>query len=578
MTLPDVDITRTDGNLGLTSVASDKLLVMGPCSLGVVGSKHTFSQPQRVVDTLGMGRAVTTACHILDIAGGSVDVLVTDADVAGANSSVTGSGIGPAVTLSGTSLELFAGIIRVTAGGARGVGRFQYTLDGGQTYGTVRTIPANGTFVVPDSGLTATFATTSAAVRTNGTVGPAITLTGTPTALTDYDIVIEIDLGGARATATFRWSTNGGATWVAEDVLTAATVVLTGTGLTANFPDTASYVLGETYSWTTGYNADETYTFTATPASADSSDIDEAAATLFEENTRWKAVAVPFRQASAAAAAVIAETVGGHMADLADLARDSRALVDCSLDTVANVQSEFEDVEDLRLALFYGDTRIAVANPIEGWRRPLLPNVISAAAMVAKFSRGTNIGWVGTGSPPTGGRIPKCSGISFDEKLEGEQLHDRKINTTRTYVGRSGYYFVNSLLKCPAGSDFRYLHWGLAFDVCCQVAHDGMQPYVNSSQPTKADGSEFANSITAAAAAAINGQVNKKLRVAVIEPNTEQGPGYVTAVQFAIDEEFDILTSSKLRGSFRAVPKANTEQVELTGGLATDLTSTTEAA
>jgi hypothetical protein len=573
MALPGVTINRVDGNLGLTRPVPDKPLVFGPASLGVVGQIYTFSQPNRCVDALGVGRAVTTACHILDVAGGSVDVLITDADVAGTTSSVTGSaGAGaPPVSLSGDALELFDGIVKVTQAGALGVARFQYSLDGGQTYGAIRTIPAAGSFVLPSSGLTATFAAVSGLTRSSGETGPVITLTGTPTALTDYDIVIEITLNGALGTGEFRWSLDGGTTWEEENVVTpvGGTHVLATTGLTANFP-AGTYALSETYAWTTGYNANDTYTFTASPATFDSADIDEAFATLFLENTRWKLATSGDRQATATASAVVAETIGGHMANLADEARDTRALVDVSLDTVSNVQTQFGAVEDLRLVLFYGNARIAVANPIEGWRRPMLPAVINAAAMAAAFTRGTNIAWVGNGEPPTGGRMPKVSGISFDEYIQGEQLHDRKINTTRTFVGRSGYYFTNALLKSPAGSDFRYLHWGLAFDLCAQVAHDGMQPYVNSSQPVKDDGSK---TITEAAASAIDVQLNAQLRTSVLDPNTEQGRGYVSAAQFAIDQTFDILTTSKLRGSFRAIPKANTEQVELTGGLATDLSA-----
>lgn len=477
--LPGATINRVDGNLGLVRPVPDKPLVIGPTTLGNAGDRHTFSDPNRCVQTLGHGRAVTQACHILDIAGGSVDVLVTDASVASDVSAVTASLSGPEITVDGDPTEIFDGILKITTGGGLGTGRFQYSLDGGQTYGTIRTIPGGGVFEMPGSGLTVNFAN---------------------------DTFVQ----------------------------------------------------------------DELYTFTAVPATYDSGDVDGAFEALFEESTRWKLVASPGQVAASSDAVVIAETIGGYMADLADLARDSRALVDCGADSVSNVQGDWEDSEDLRLARFYGQARIQVANPIEGWRRPMLPCVISAAAMATKFTRGTNLAWVGIGTPPTGGRIPKCSAISFDEYIEGEQLHDRKINTTRTFVGRGGFYFTNGLLASPAGSDFRYLHWGLAFDVCCQVAYDGMVRYVNSSQPIKTDGTK---TITSEAAAKINTQIDAQLRAAVLDPNTEQGKGYVSAVQFRIDETFDILTSSKLRGSFNAVPKANTEQIELTGGLATSIVS-----
>jgi hypothetical protein len=89
-------------------------------------------------------------------------------------------------------------------------------------------------------------------------------------------------------------------------VATASTVVLTDTGLTANFP-AGTYVDDEIYAWTTGYNAGETYTFTASPDTFDSTDLDEAAETLFTLNDRWKAVVFAGRQVDSTAAAVIAE-------------------------------------------------------------------------------------------------------------------------------------------------------------------------------------------------------------------------------------------------------------------------------
>lgn len=64
--------------------------------------------------------------------------------------------------------------------------------------------------------------------------GGIIDFTGTPNA--DYEIVIEILTGGERGTATFRWSPDGGDTW-SDELASAATVVLTGTGLTVTFTD-----------------------------------------------------------------------------------------------------------------------------------------------------------------------------------------------------------------------------------------------------------------------------------------------------------------------------------------------------
>ena len=573
MTLPGLEITRADGNLGLPRGGGEKLLVVGYASGATVGELSTFSQPSNAVDELVSGMGLTALAHILDIAGGTVDFMASAASVAAANSAVSSSAAtGPAITVAGTAKNLYDAKVRIRKTGAIGVGRFDYSLDGSETFGAVRTIAA--TVVLPDSGLTLTFPAVSAATRSGGETGPLVTLTGTPTALTDYDIIIEVTTTGIVGAGVFRWSSDGGATYT-SGVTVAATVVLTGTGLTANFP-AGTYTDDEIYAWTTGYNLDDVYTFTSTPAQPNVSDLDDARDALLEmsDGRRWKAVLWIARQASASAAGTVAEAVAGYMADLEDQVRDSRALVDCGESSVANVHTTFDAIEDLRLACFYDDDRIQVADPIEGWRKPMIPTVVNAAAMVARFTRGTNIGWVGVGQPPNGGRKPKCSGISFDERTEGEQLHDHKINATTTHVGKGGYYFVNGLLKSPAGSDFRYLHWGLAFDKLTQVVADAMLPYVNSQQPVKLDGSK---TITAAAAAKINGVVNAAIRAAVLEPlRDDGGKGFFSGAEFAIDETVDILTPSKLYITYRGVPLANIEGVVLTGGLAVSLAGSSE--
>lgn len=62
-------------------------------------------------------------------------------------------------------------------------------------------------------------------------------LTGTPN--DDYQLVFQFLFGGAVGVATFRWSRDAGATW-SDPLVTAATVALTGTGLTATFTDGGS--------------------------------------------------------------------------------------------------------------------------------------------------------------------------------------------------------------------------------------------------------------------------------------------------------------------------------------------------
>lgn len=88
-------------------------------------------------------------------------------------------------------------------------------------------------------------ASNTAVVNTGG--GPSVTVSGTASVAGRF--VIEITTAGALGTAVFRWSKDGGLTWT-TNVTTAASVLLTGTGVTATFPS-GTYVLSATYKFQT---------------------------------------------------------------------------------------------------------------------------------------------------------------------------------------------------------------------------------------------------------------------------------------------------------------------------------------
>ncbi len=79
--------------------------------------------------------------------------------------------------------------------------------------------------------VTAINAATMSPVVSAGTAPPVVSLTGTPAA--NEQIVIAITTGGARGTAVFKWSSDGGATYT--------------TGLTANFATGTNYSTNNVY-------------------------------------------------------------------------------------------------------------------------------------------------------------------------------------------------------------------------------------------------------------------------------------------------------------------------------------------
>jgi hypothetical protein len=77
-------------------------------------------------------------------------------------------------------------------------------------------------------------------------LGPVSVISGTAPA--DTSILFEIDLGGAVGTATFKWSLDDGATWEAENQLTATSNGV-NSGITMTWGAGSNLVLGAKYRW-----------------------------------------------------------------------------------------------------------------------------------------------------------------------------------------------------------------------------------------------------------------------------------------------------------------------------------------
>ena len=131
--------------------------------------------------------------------------------------------------------------------GSEFVGGFLVVQEG-PNRGTYPISGTPGATSVVISGMTWKATTTNQKFRIKRADPQKVTLTGEASKY--VDIQIEITTGGARGTAVFKWSDNGGATYT-TGVTTAATVTLTGTGLTANFPDTGTYATTARWEQTT---------------------------------------------------------------------------------------------------------------------------------------------------------------------------------------------------------------------------------------------------------------------------------------------------------------------------------------
>jgi hypothetical protein len=164
--IPSVTETVLDGGLGITDPVAMTPVVFGVTSGGVANTVYSYSTTSSLKAEQVQGPAVEAVAHLLDNSGGPVLLVKLTGSVAAANSSVTKSGSGPAVTVSGASNGDYSIRLVIVAGGALGTGTFKYCCDDApgltdsdRTYSETLTIPSGGTFAIPNTGITATFPT-----------------------------------------------------------------------------------------------------------------------------------------------------------------------------------------------------------------------------------------------------------------------------------------------------------------------------------------------------------------------------------------------------------------------------------
>jgi len=140
------------------AVAASQTFLTGGVS-GTINTLIPETNPVQAVIDLGYGPLSEAVTHSLDVAGGQVLAMPINPSVAGTNSAVVHTGTGvPAVTVSGSPNDAYSVVALITTGGALGVGQFQFSQDGGKTFSATYLIPSGGSFVIPNTGLTLTFA------------------------------------------------------------------------------------------------------------------------------------------------------------------------------------------------------------------------------------------------------------------------------------------------------------------------------------------------------------------------------------------------------------------------------------
>ena len=159
MGLPDVSVQITDGGLGLLAPTGVGIHAkVGVSSAGTVDEIVTLTDPGKIKETFGTGPLADALAD--SFAGGAATIYAVRAsgDVAGTVGAVTATKTGTGnLTAAGSPLDAYEVIVEIVDPGQRNVATFKYSLDGGDTYSPKITVPAAGTYTIPDTGVTLTF-------------------------------------------------------------------------------------------------------------------------------------------------------------------------------------------------------------------------------------------------------------------------------------------------------------------------------------------------------------------------------------------------------------------------------------
>lgn len=562
MSLPEVRLTILDGALGILPPSLDQVhLKVGVCNAGSTNAVQAFSDVSAMRTALGNGPLAEAVAHALVTptqgqAPRPVYALRIATTATGSAGSVTAtrvaSSTGTVATTGSAPVDSYEVRVRVATTGGRGVGTFQVSYDGGNTFGAATTIPTGGTYSDSASGVTLvfdtgtfeagdvhSFATTEpqytaaelataldaalqnslewafvhvvgvpppemTAVVAAGTTPPTVTLTGTPTGY--HDVRIEVTTGGARGTAVVKWSSDGGATYT-TNVTTAATVTLTGTGLTANFATG------------TNYSTDNVYTAYGAKAYRDRLD---------NAHTKMAAAEVAFRYAFALVDGMPTASDAVH----------TQATASFASTRVGSVPST-----------------VRFLSPVSS-RKYLRPAAWSVAARIAATEAHVHPGQVDLGA------LADVTTSTRDERLT-EVLDAQRYGTLRTFIGLQGTYVTRARLFAGAGSDYAQVMNRRVVDKACRIARAGLLRWlnkdlrVNPSTSTVLAGQPGApGTIDERDARRIEGAVASLLNDALVASDN------ASSVRVQLSRVDNLLSTSTLKAKVRVVPKAYAETIE----------------
>lgn len=645
-----VEFKIKDGNGGTSLAAGVKrIFLVGIIAAGVPGTLYAYTSGDDLVDELVGGPTVELAASILDNSDAEVVLSPAEIVIPGAVGSVAHAGTSISqVTFSGTPIDAYDLVVKMTKAGGLGTSQYQWSDDAGTTWSAVKATPGGGsellgttgvtahfdsagapyvasavtpsghsqtlsaissfgtippvitatgvllesidlhvevtdigggaargqwigrwsidggstwtgftsaaTVAVGSTGITLNIATGNAAVnnvwRASTTTGapPVITLTGTPLGV--YGIVVQCTTAGARGTWLLRWSKDGGSTWEASGVPSAATVALTGTGLTANIATGVALTDNVWQASTVGsspYVAADTWSASCSAPSASTATLGAALDEIIADERVFTF------------GMVVGSALGDTDADRADATSDVIAATD------AKVQAAETDGTFLH---------VIVDGPIEV--NPLTPAGLTSyeSALGAVLSTVVSLDGrvsVGAGSYPhlsainarTRRRSTAWAAIIHAAKGEVSQsiaevergalgpfarrpisldtrrrptLDAARCMTLRTWKGKPGLFFNTAATLAAPGSDFDMFHAGTVMDLACATMHPEIVRFIDVRLRLDAAGT---GKISSTVADTIDLELNTQLESALA--------GHVTSSSVKVNRNDVLRTTKELR-------------------------------
>jgi hypothetical protein len=390
---------------------------------------------------------------------------------------------------------------------------------------------------------------------------PTITVTGTPYA--SYDIRAEIVSAGVTGSARFKYSLDGGNTYTDNlQVPLAATYAIPNTGLTFSFGAGSNAVGNATH-------------YDVQGPMMNSTDLTNAIARLSSSNTNYTTILIADDSPAPQSCSALFTTMDGLLTTLNNTQyKPTMAVMNVGGETfkfnrsfaltpgtyrpvnvLANITGSAASEGNFIAAVAErANTYLAVPQP--GYARPRKPFAWAVAGEV--HGVGSDISLNISQAP-----VRRVETPSYDEFKNGSVYHDERIIAPRTYQGEAGISVNQGLLKYnPAtAASFNLIAKGRVANRAAEVVRTAIRPFLHSRVEVKTDGTGRISDLDKQF---IESTVNKALEAALVNVTRGDGrTGHVSAINFTVNGENNLLGTGTLQGTITIVPLGYISQIEI---------------